>query len=94
MKYLKEWKIKQFEGGFGIGNYPTQLSQSCVASPRFYQVRMKINKGESMKNIKKKYLNPYKSLLVNILYHTGFNKDAIRRIAGISLNSIKKYIVK
>ena len=35
MKYLKEWKIKQFEGGFGIGDYPTQLSQSCVASLRF-----------------------------------------------------------
>ena len=44
MKYLKEWKIKQFEGGFGIGDYPTQLSQSCVASPpRFYEVRMKID---------------------------------------------------
>tara|TARA_Y100000590_G_scaffold416919_1_gene516118 strand:+ start:259 stop:402 length:144 start_codon:yes stop_codon:yes gene_type:complete len=43
---------------------------------------------------KKSDLNPYKSLLVNMLYHTGFKKDAIRKIADIPTDDIKKYVVK
>ena len=43
---------------------------------------------------KKSDLNPYKSLLVNMLYHTGFKNDAIRKIANIPSNDIKKYVVK
>ena len=42
-KYLKKIVVIIY-GGFGIGNYPTQRSQRCVASPRFY------------KEMKKKYL--------------------------------------
>jgi len=47
-----------------------------------------------MKKSKKSDLNQYKSLLVNMLYHTGFKKDAIRKIADIPANDIKKYVVK
>ena len=43
---------------------------------------------------KKSDLNPYKSLLVNMLYHTWFKKDAITKIADIPKDYIKKYVVK
>ena len=47
-----------------------------------------------MKKNKNSDLNPYKSALVNILYHTGFNNYAIKKIAGIPLSQISKNVVK
>jgi len=47
-----------------------------------------------MKNKKNKKVPPTKSFLINVLYHTGFNKRGIEFISGASEEDIKKNIVK
>tara|TARA_Y100000994_G_scaffold172220_1_gene141942 strand:- start:988 stop:1131 length:144 start_codon:yes stop_codon:yes gene_type:complete len=47
-----------------------------------------------MKNKKSNKLSETKSLLVNMLYHVGFNKEGIENLSGVSSKDIKKYIKK
>tara|TARA_B100001741_G_C15957424_1_gene327342 strand:+ start:172 stop:315 length:144 start_codon:yes stop_codon:yes gene_type:complete len=47
-----------------------------------------------MKNKKSNELSVTKSLLVNMLYHVGFNKKGIENLSGVSSTDIKKYIKK
>jgi len=47
-----------------------------------------------MKNKKNKEIAPTKSILINILYHVGFNIEGIELISGASEEDIKKNIVK
>ena len=47
-----------------------------------------------MKNKKSNELSVTKSLLVNMLYHVGFNKEGIENLSGVSSTDIKNYIKK
>ena len=47
-----------------------------------------------MENNKKESMFYSKSFLVNVLYHVGFNEKAIRKIANVTSEDIKKQVVK
>ena len=47
-----------------------------------------------MKNKKNKEIPPTKSLLINVLYHAGFNQEGIQLIARASAEEMKKSIIE
>tara|TARA_Y100000590_G_scaffold425335_1_gene533213 strand:+ start:474 stop:617 length:144 start_codon:yes stop_codon:yes gene_type:complete len=47
-----------------------------------------------MKKNKKNMMAPTKTFLINVLYHVGFNKKSITKIANISSKDLEDQVIK